>query len=303
MSIYRWATYSVKDHNHPDAFIADVLLYDRLVVPVPPESEPAEYDRWTHQGWAPGRLLSMLSRIEDLVERVPWDEYRRQQFHDQWDAARQVGMDPYYPTRMFLKMELDQQSDRPNPNKGELVRPIVAFDSEQEFEKQVIGRRDLDVQAGVDKLAIAFRHRFLVPDTSLTHVERLQRAAELARSPDFKKARTGLYDWQEEVIARGHTVRQAVDEMEQLLDEYEKELRRAKWHSAARYAIFVAGLTVPVVREAGLLAAGVSLAFESGLKMLEFLHHEKEGAGLSPAAMLHTAQKSAGLTASAKAAN
>ena len=73
MAIRRWATYSVRDHNHSDAFVADVLLYDRLVVPVPPEYEPDEYERWVQNQWAPGRLLNMLARIPDLVEKVSWD--------------------------------------------------------------------------------------------------------------------------------------------------------------------------------------------------------------------------------------
>jgi hypothetical protein len=31
-----WATFSVKDHCQPGAFIAEALLYDRLVLPVVP---------------------------------------------------------------------------------------------------------------------------------------------------------------------------------------------------------------------------------------------------------------------------
>jgi hypothetical protein len=31
-----WGCYAVADHKKPKAFVADVLLYERLVVPVPP---------------------------------------------------------------------------------------------------------------------------------------------------------------------------------------------------------------------------------------------------------------------------
>ena len=54
-----WGTYSVRDHLREHPWAADVLLYDRLVVPVPPEPgdprDPAEWARWQDNGWQPGR--------------------------------------------------------------------------------------------------------------------------------------------------------------------------------------------------------------------------------------------------------
>jgi hypothetical protein len=92
-----WGTYSVKDHCDPNAFIADVLLYDRLVqrsespetvdlsrrerlalvgpaskryqdfhsvplvIPVPPDDE--ERKRWEDAGWQPDRLDNLLETV------------------------------------------------------------------------------------------------------------------------------------------------------------------------------------------------------------------------------------------------
>jgi len=37
----RWGTFSVKDRNDTDNLIEDVLLFDRLVFPVPPDDAEA----------------------------------------------------------------------------------------------------------------------------------------------------------------------------------------------------------------------------------------------------------------------
>lgn len=36
MPTERWATFAVNEHTRERAFVADVLLYDKLVIPVPP---------------------------------------------------------------------------------------------------------------------------------------------------------------------------------------------------------------------------------------------------------------------------
>ena len=55
MSKQVWGTFSVKDHCDPNAFVAEVMLYDRLVIPVPPDAE--ERERWEKSGWQPDRLV------------------------------------------------------------------------------------------------------------------------------------------------------------------------------------------------------------------------------------------------------
>ncbi|HEX2746014.1 MAG TPA: hypothetical protein VHN16_16650 [Streptosporangiaceae bacterium] len=44
-----WGCYSVADHLERRAFVADLLLYDRLVVPTPSADD---LDRWDKQ-WDP----------------------------------------------------------------------------------------------------------------------------------------------------------------------------------------------------------------------------------------------------------
>ena len=70
MSQELWATYSVKDHLQPRALAADIMLFDRLVFPVPENAgfpansgppdtpgpvewtrNPVEWARWQVRGW------------------------------------------------------------------------------------------------------------------------------------------------------------------------------------------------------------------------------------------------------------
>jgi hypothetical protein len=288
MPIHRWATYSVRDHNHPDSFVADVLLYDRLFVPVPPENEPAEYDRWTDSQWNPGLLLARLKIIDDLVERIPWDKRLREMWDDGWETAKLVGQDAFATTRWVILSQVPQ---------GDLVRPVVAYESDAEFQQDVHVNPE-GVQDRVDRLAIAFRHRFLIPDNSMSHVERLHRAADMARDPEFQEARAALYQWQEDMIMRGYSDRQALAEMEELLAKYERVQRGAKWQPVVRYGLFAASLIVPGVKELGLLKAWTSYGFEAAIKTAELVHGHQESkvpGCLAPAATIHTLQKDLGL--------
>jgi hypothetical protein len=65
-----WATFSVRDHCRPGAFVAEVLLYDKLLIPVMPtvqdgysvEQGELERERWVQARWKPelqARLLDI----------------------------------------------------------------------------------------------------------------------------------------------------------------------------------------------------------------------------------------------------
>jgi len=55
----------------PRAFVADLLLYDRLVVPVPTQKD---LGRWVHLDWNPDRQKQLLDIAGPFVERVTWAE-------------------------------------------------------------------------------------------------------------------------------------------------------------------------------------------------------------------------------------
>lgn len=90
-----WGTYSVRDHLRARPFVTDVFLYDRLMIPRPPnpEEEAAdeslaaedrgkEYTRWREAQWDPDRQLTLLKilREKDLTVELPWDKRAREQW-------------------------------------------------------------------------------------------------------------------------------------------------------------------------------------------------------------------------------
>ena len=84
-----WGTFSVVDHLRHRPFVSDVLLYDRLVVPVPAGDE--ELVRWRGLGRNPDLQAELLGIVgRDLSVPVPWTLA----LHDEWAKRYGVPSDP-----------------------------------------------------------------------------------------------------------------------------------------------------------------------------------------------------------------
>ena len=98
-----WAVYSVRDHTVPYAFVADVLLYDRVRMPVP---SPDDHQRWQDQGWQPERQAALLEALEDRVQPLVWDAKQRDRWSQSYQAAKDSALetapDAFTMTRMQL---------------------------------------------------------------------------------------------------------------------------------------------------------------------------------------------------------
>jgi len=88
MSKQVWGTFSVKDHCEPNAFVAEVMLYDRLVIPVPPDDK--ERARWRESGWQPERLDKLLEILGDRAYVVNWDDERQKRWKARYDAGADI---------------------------------------------------------------------------------------------------------------------------------------------------------------------------------------------------------------------
>ena len=80
-----WGTFSVKDHCAPNAFVAEVMLYDRLVVPRPPDEN--ERIRWRNEGWNPDLLDKLLSILGERAYVIDWDAIRQEKWRSRFDAG------------------------------------------------------------------------------------------------------------------------------------------------------------------------------------------------------------------------
>ncbi|MCB0136772.1 MAG: hypothetical protein KDD75_16830 [Caldilineaceae bacterium] len=87
-----WGAYSVVDALETRALVADILLYDRLVIPCPPPDD-VQYQAWLERGWKPKAQARTLRRITGLYEPVFWTEDVRQKFRE-FCAASGPGGEP-----------------------------------------------------------------------------------------------------------------------------------------------------------------------------------------------------------------
>lgn len=85
MRLQQWGTFSVRDHLKPRAFVAEVLLFDKLVIPRPAtqkemnaegRGEPSEDQviRWRRNQWDPDHQRDLLDILgeEGLAIELPW---------------------------------------------------------------------------------------------------------------------------------------------------------------------------------------------------------------------------------------
>ena len=163
MSRERWGTFAVNDHNRQRAFAAEVLLYDRLVIPYPTGDQRAI---WEDEKWNPDLLDDYLGVLDNLAIRVPWDEQKRETFRARYqisqdvdfDArnlaeARERKQDPFYLTRILLMKDF-----LPELPKGvSKVWAIAAYPSASEFKKDYT---DDILQKRRETLGMKISHKF-----------------------------------------------------------------------------------------------------------------------------------------------
>src|SRR5580698_5719772 len=83
----RWGTFSVIDTQDPARLTPEVLLYDKLVIPVPKTVQ--DRIRWEQEGWLPGVQGENLKTLGDLVVRARWGEEEQSDWATQYKNLRQ----------------------------------------------------------------------------------------------------------------------------------------------------------------------------------------------------------------------
>ena len=79
----RWAAFSVRAHRDIGSLASDVLLYDRIILPVP-EDDP-ERERWVRHDWAPDLIALRTIQAAGVIIPVPWTAQLRAEWKASWD--------------------------------------------------------------------------------------------------------------------------------------------------------------------------------------------------------------------------
>jgi hypothetical protein len=90
----RWAAFSVRAHRDVASLAADILLYDRSILPVP-EDEP-EYDRWVREKWDPDDIAPRIVQAAGRIIPVPWTAALRNEWQSRWHGLRALGSEVAY---------------------------------------------------------------------------------------------------------------------------------------------------------------------------------------------------------------
>jgi hypothetical protein len=277
MAIEVWGTFSVRDHLVSRAFVADVLLYDRLVIPTLPGSE-AEAD-WPVE-WDIHRQKSILADLGDLAIAIPWTKDRQSQWQRRFDDAQAeerraaraetteiiredvaIARDPQYAdlpfriTRNLLQDFANDASDDKLFKKlrvtrkqrpGSTLEAVSAYPSYEAFASDVSLVAGEETGETVNRLVPTrvFGWEFFIPDSVDFGVDEdrklLAKAVDLATKPDFIESRAEFYKWWSDVSAGGISSEDAKADMKERIAEFGKMMKGQGWKTTARYAIKIA---------------------------------------------------------------
>jgi hypothetical protein len=258
-----WGVFAPADHLRRRPFVVDVVIYDKLLVPVPPKDldDPLR-EKWERQ-WDSARQAELLNIIDAArrgsVIRVEWSEMQDQRWRS-WparqllaeDASADVtniaaaGIDPdswgQYQERRYLVatrggQDIDEEIRRAIPDSS--VQLVAAYGSRREFSRAIPTQ---PAEEGMrDKtLLSAFSWPLLVPaSVERSDADLLREAAELASLPDAHNYRQAFHAWRAAAITSGIAPSQAKADLEDAIRKYGESVRKTKVVTKVRIAVLV----------------------------------------------------------------
>lgn len=253
MSFERWGAFSVIDHKNARTLAVDVLLYDRLILPCPPEWDR---DRWIEKGWDPAGLDKRFKELGDIAIEAHWDQDRQKAWREMFDQVSTEARDDNM-AYSFSALLLADPQHRPRLDGIEPLSVVAAYQSETDVETLHPGMQESAEKAKYDFL---IAQRIEVPDDEDPE-DSLKRAIEIANDEKFKQARYDLHEWQDLVTNRGASPETVVKQLEILIGEYNTQVANKAKKRRVEAAFLFGSLA------AGALAviSGVSPALFSGL--------------------------------------
>jgi hypothetical protein len=262
-----WGTFSVADHLRKRAFLADVLIYDRLIVPVPPTNSDEMTGTWQRR-WDPERQAQLLGVIraanEDLVMEVPWDSHQQARWEtyaegdgdQRLSLARRASSDvadvqgrraanPDSPAQFSERTYLvDYHNSRNDALLASGIPPrtvsiVAAYGSFEEFSRDVPVEPVERTSSGPSLLS-AFALPLLVPESSRrSDLDLLKEALDLAAMDKWQECRAAYHIWRREAVESGFSNDEAQRNLVDRMAEYEDAVRRSSIQTTIRLACLV----------------------------------------------------------------
>jgi len=301
-----WATFSVKDHCRRGAFIAEALLYDKLLIPVVPKHEDGiskeeadrEWQRWKTNKWSPTRQTEILRILKDRAEPIAWTAARQAE----WRAAMRKSFadarrDGYFQTGSVLQ--------RFAPAMARTVVAVSPVYSLAELKtvshvQRVKKRKAVSANA----LLAVLGQELLVPSLrDGGYVKALETAVSIAGKDEYRGCRQALHEWHQKFVTSdsmtdADSIKEAVEEMKRLVNKLNTATKQQKkWRSLKQvFSFFTTAFkfATPVAP----IAASTGSAFASlGTFAVEQIALETIGndVGMQAATMILAARERLGI--------
>jgi hypothetical protein len=270
MASERWGAFSVIDHIDAGALAADVLLYDRLILPIP--ASGADEKEWKSHNWQPDLQKRRIDALGDIADPVQWNDDRRLTYQREMDRLRSRGeiVNGYQLTGMVLAQEPRD------------VCVVAAYHSAAAFHQDYPEDGGLDKQAYVGYM---LGQRFAVPKGDPEAA--FKKAVKIARLPEFKEHRLALYEWQRKIIEEKVPPQDAVRRMEELLLKHNQCVQAAVKDVYYKLGFTVAGIVLTLAgAPPNWLTAGGALLTMARFAAMETKPAVNAGPN-APAAMFH----------------
>jgi hypothetical protein len=280
----RWAAFSVRAHLDLASLAADILLYDRIILPVP-EDDP-ERERWIRKQWNPDDIALRIVQSAGHIIPVPWTAQLRAEWQTRWDQLRKLGEEVAYGLTgvvyasyppawetIAAGLQPDEMPERkpailagyqsPEEAKVELgLVPAETLQGSQSKPSETMpGGRPVD-------LVVALRINRMVHEPDIEDSqEAFLTAVQLAEDERFQRARRSLFDWEDKLYVDGWSPEEVEKELPGLEEEYRDAVRAQIQQTRRRW---IATL-LPKVAGWAITASGHPHLKEPVSKSLEFV--------------------------------
>jgi hypothetical protein len=318
-----WGTFSVWDHQKPGAFLAEVIMYDGLIIPVPVDPRKAqskdervfageEWTRWERAGWQPERLTQLMTILAPVAEPVFWDLEHQQEWqsqYEQYESSRPAAA--ALVANILRGWVTGQVLLRWLPAKARGAVAVAPFSSLDEL-KGELGISETDTLAERQALSSALPgnlvsavlgREFLVPsDPDRDEFYLLREAVDLVQDEDYRLARRALHASTLQFIDGGRTdidsIQTAVEAMDSAVATLHRLARRRRIGNVVRRALFFTQVATDIAAApVNPLAAGRAAISIGQFTTTEWLGNPADQSQARPAgALLYDAQRKLNLT-------
>lgn len=284
-----WGTFAVSDHLRPRAYVAEAILFDRLVLPTPPDGNDDLLEEWKSNGWKPDLQKEVIDILGDLAIPVPWDATIEGAWQSKFVELKKIIVDDVkhiksasndtpaaYVSRNVIKNSINNKDDilfnsikSKNFDPSTDVEAVVGFGSLKAFSEYASFKFDKLSNNELSYNSLFFNWDFIVPeDTVLNDRALLKVAVKLSQNNEFRESRAEFHAWRKKLERNSATPEAALTEMTRCLKTYNNFIFKSKIKTKILSAMDIVSIAAPL---ADLIYPGVGTVGGVGFGLCTYL--------------------------------